>query len=224
MNTVAESEKKFNYFSSSGASSVNSVLPILTPSQLLPPVAWEQKYLMLVKMLPPPLYTISPLSSGWRCFGIQDSDSGHGPGQSRCCILAGGDGWNGQRLFRPGTRALHYVLDRRIRTVVGRVSLEILRRERISVVDMDQSKRFFCEKYLFQQIGKTIKGFSDGLDEVRAEQGFDDFFETYESSYSLTLAYTDEIILETAKQYNIETEGRDKKEIIKELFAKHGEI
>lgn len=87
---------------------------------------------------------------------------------------------------------------------------------------MDPSKRSFFTRGLVRQIGKTIQGFRDGLEEADAERYLDDFFETYESSYSLTLAYPEEILLESAKQHRIEIEGRDKKEIVKELFEKHG--
>ena len=69
---------------------------------------------------------------------------------------------------------------------------------------MDPSKRSFITRTLVRQIGKTIQGFRDGLQEAEAEQSLDDFFDTYESSYSLTLAYPDEILLESAKQHCIE--------------------
>jgi Sec-independent protein translocase protein TatA len=87
---------------------------------------------------------------------------------------------------------------------------------------MDSTKRGFLTRTLVRQIGKTIQGFRDGLRESEEEQLFDDFFESYESSYSLTLAYPDEILLESARRHRIDIEGRDKKEIIKELFEKHG--
>lgn len=87
---------------------------------------------------------------------------------------------------------------------------------------MDQSKRNFFTRGLLRQIGKTIQEFRDGLQEAEAEDSFDEFFDSYESSYSLTLAYPDEILLESAKQHRIEIEGREKNEIIKELFEKHG--
>lgn len=87
---------------------------------------------------------------------------------------------------------------------------------------MDPSKRGFFTRTLARQIGKTIQGFRDGLQEAEAEQALDEFFDSYESSYSLTLAYPDEILLESARQHHIETKGRDKKEIVKELFEKHG--
>jgi Sec-independent protein translocase protein TatA len=87
---------------------------------------------------------------------------------------------------------------------------------------MDPSKRSFFTRTLAQQIGKTIQGFRDGLQEAEDEQALDEFFDSYESSYSLTLAYPDEILLESAKTAPHQDRGRDKKEIVKELFEKHG--
>ncbi|WP_372680839.1 hypothetical protein [Desulfosarcina sp.] len=87
---------------------------------------------------------------------------------------------------------------------------------------MDKSKRTFCKKYLFRQIQKTVEGFGEGFKEAQQRLTFDDFFESYESSYALTLAYPDDILIETARQHGIHTEGRGKNEIIKELFEKHG--
>jgi Sec-independent protein translocase protein TatA len=87
---------------------------------------------------------------------------------------------------------------------------------------MDPNKRRFFTKTLFREIGKTVQGFRDGLQEAEAEQSLDEFFDSYESSYSLTLAYPDEILLASAEKHHIETEGRDKKEIVKELFEKYG--
>ena len=60
------------------------------------------------------------------------------------------------------------------------------------------------------------------MEEAQQSLAFDDFFESYESSYALTLAYPDDILIETANQYGIETEGREKNEIVKEVFEKHG--
>jgi hypothetical protein len=87
---------------------------------------------------------------------------------------------------------------------------------------VDKSKRTFFSRYLLQQVGSVVAGFSDGLKEAEENLAFDDFFDSYESSYSLTLAYPDDILIETARQHGIETEGRDKKAIVKELFKTHG--
>lgn len=87
---------------------------------------------------------------------------------------------------------------------------------------MDNTKRTFCKRYFLGQIGKVVEGFGEGLKEAQESLAFDDFFETYESSYALTLAYPDDILIETARQHGIPTKGRDKNEIVKELFEKHG--
>ena len=87
---------------------------------------------------------------------------------------------------------------------------------------VDKSKRALCKKYLFRQIIEIVGNFGEGLKEVEENLAFDDFFDSYESSYALTLAYPDDILLETAHQHGIDTEGREKKEIVKELFEKHG--
>ena len=86
----------------------------------------------------------------------------------------------------------------------------------------DKSRRDFLGKYFLHQAGRCIRGFEDGLKEARHRADFDRFFESYESSYSLTLAYPDEILLESAKNYGIQTENRSKIDIVKELFLKQG--
>ena len=86
----------------------------------------------------------------------------------------------------------------------------------------DSSKRLFCKSYFFQQCHQIVEGFGEGLKNAQESQEFDDFFGSYESSYALTLAYPDDILLDTADQLGIETEGREKNEIVKELFKKHG--
>jgi hypothetical protein len=88
----------------------------------------------------------------------------------------------------------------------------------------DSSRRQFLSDFLLHQAGRCFKGFEDGLEEVRKQAEFDQFFASYESSYALTLAYPDDILLETAKKYGIETENRPKKDIVKELFIKKGEF
>ena len=87
---------------------------------------------------------------------------------------------------------------------------------------MDKSKRQFCRTYFWQQAAEVIAGFKAGVQEAKDKEAFDDFFESYESSYALTLAYPDEIMIETARRYGIETEGRGKNEIVKELLRQKG--
>ena len=70
------------------------------------------------------------------------------------------------------------------------------------------------------QVGRCLRGFENGIDEIRREDDFERFFESDESSYALTLAYPDDILLETAKNFGIDTENRSKREIVKELMLK----
>jgi hypothetical protein len=84
------------------------------------------------------------------------------------------------------------------------------------------SRRDFLGKYFLHQAGRCLRGFEEGLSEARQKADFDKFFESYESSYALTLAYPDDILLETARQYGIATENRSKQAIVKELFIKKG--
>ena len=84
----------------------------------------------------------------------------------------------------------------------------------------NDSRRQFLSKYFLHQAGRCLRGFEEGVDEVRQEDDFESFFESDESSYALTLAYPDEIILETAKNCGIDTENRSKREIVRELILK----
>ena len=87
---------------------------------------------------------------------------------------------------------------------------------------VDQNKRLFFRRGWLRQVEEIVSGFQEGMQQVDQEIAFDRYFESYDSSYSLTLAYPDDLLLETARQHGIETEGREKKEIVKELFKKHG--
>jgi len=92
----------------------------------------------------------------------------------------------------------------------------------VKIKMVDQNKRNFFRRGLLRQVGEIITGFQEGMREAEQEIAFDRYFESYDSSYALTLAYPDDMLLETARQYGIETEGREKNEIVKELFKKHG--
>ena len=87
---------------------------------------------------------------------------------------------------------------------------------------VDQNKRNFFRRGWLRQVGEIVSGFQVGMQQAEQEIAFDRYFESYDSSYALTLAYPDDLLLETARQHGIETEGREKKEIVKELFKKHG--
>ena len=87
---------------------------------------------------------------------------------------------------------------------------------------VDQNKRLFFRRGWLRQVGEIVSGFQEGMQQADQEIAFDRYFESYDSSYALTLAYPDDLLLETARRHGIETEGREKNEIVKELFKKHG--
>lgn len=73
------------------------------------------------------------------------------------------------------------------------------------------------------QTANFIENFRTGLQAVKEHEELNTFFESYESSYALTLAYPDDILLETARMNGIEIEGREKIDIVKELMMKGAE-
>ncbi len=87
---------------------------------------------------------------------------------------------------------------------------------------VDEKRRTFFKSYFFKQIAMVVEGFGEGVKEARENLAFDDFFDSYDSSYALTLAYPDDVLMATAQQHGIDTEGREKNDIVKELFEKHG--
>ena len=82
----------------------------------------------------------------------------------------------------------------------------------------DKTRRKFICNFLKEQTVQCLRGFSDGIREAIQEGDLDRFFESDESSYALTLAYPDEILLETAKNNGVDIENRSKREIVKELI------
>ena len=82
----------------------------------------------------------------------------------------------------------------------------------------DKIRRRFLGTYVLQQVGRCLRGFEAGFDEGCQETDLDKFFESDESSYALTLAYPDEMLLETAKNHGIAVENRSKRDIIRELI------
>lgn len=87
---------------------------------------------------------------------------------------------------------------------------------------MDKSKRRFLKHFIRDQLSAVIRGVQEGAQTADKKMAFDRYFDSYESSHALTLAYPDDILLETARRQGVETEGREKSEIIKELFNKRG--
>jgi hypothetical protein len=88
----------------------------------------------------------------------------------------------------------------------------------------DQSKRLFLPRYLRQLMGEVVGAYHEGVKEVNRRADFERFFESEESSASLTLAYPDDILMETARIEGIETTGREKSVIVRELFLKKGDF
>ena len=86
----------------------------------------------------------------------------------------------------------------------------------------DESKRLFFPRYLRQLMGEVIAAYEEGVKEVNRKTDFERFFESDESSAALTLAYPDDILMETARREGIEITGRKKSDIVKELFLKKG--
>ena len=87
---------------------------------------------------------------------------------------------------------------------------------------VDENKRLFFKRGLLKEVAEIVAGFQEGIATADRRETFEHFFESDESCYALTLAYPDDLLLETAKLHGIETEGRDKKDIVKELFIKQG--
>jgi hypothetical protein len=87
---------------------------------------------------------------------------------------------------------------------------------------IDRNRRQFFKRGLLKQLAGIVTGFQEGMATADRKDSFERFFESDESCYALTLAYPDDLLLETAKLSGIETEGRDKKDIVKELFLKKG--
>jgi hypothetical protein len=85
---------------------------------------------------------------------------------------------------------------------------------------MDKNRRYFFSRYWVNQAINVINGFHKGMQSVQEQQAFDSFFESYESSYALTLAYPEEFLIDEAHKAGIEVNGREKNDIVKELFAK----
>jgi hypothetical protein len=86
----------------------------------------------------------------------------------------------------------------------------------------DPSKRQFLKQGFLSQVGGMAAGFREGVAEAKRQEEFDRFFGSYESCYALVLAYPDDILLETARKEGIAVEGREKIDIVKELFIKKG--
>jgi hypothetical protein len=86
----------------------------------------------------------------------------------------------------------------------------------------DKSRRQFFKTGFLEQIAKITAGFREGMAVAERKECFERFFESDESCYALALAYPDDLVMETARLHGIETKGREKKDIVRELFLKKG--
>jgi hypothetical protein len=87
---------------------------------------------------------------------------------------------------------------------------------------VDREKRHLFKRGFLNQIAGIVAGFQQGMAAAERKAEFDKFFETDESCYALSLAYPDDLLMETARIYGIPTEGLEKKEIVKALFLREG--
>ena len=62
----------------------------------------------------------------------------------------------------------------------------------------------------------TIKG-SLAVDDVASSWEKQEFFSSYETSYSMTLAYPDDILIESARAVGIPVDGREKLDIVRDM-------
>ena len=83
---------------------------------------------------------------------------------------------------------------------------------------VDIQRRLFFRDAV-RQIGRSLGSLRQDL-AAPGEPAEEDFFASYESSYALTLAYPDDLVLDAAQRAGIDTQGKDKGQIMRELFAK----
>jgi hypothetical protein len=83
-------------------------------------------------------------------------------------------------------------------------------------------RRVFFGDLLRHVVHNATSAFREGMEEQRRLEDLEQFFESYESSYALTLCYPDDILMETARSLGILCEGREKIDIVKELILTKG--
>ncbi|MDD2308212.1 MAG: hypothetical protein PHH91_01355 [Desulfuromonadaceae bacterium] len=64
----------------------------------------------------------------------------------------------------------------------------------------------------------TVKG-SLAVDDVMPSWEKQDFFSSYETSYSMTMAYPEDLLIESARAAGIPVEGREKLEIVRDMVT-----
>jgi hypothetical protein len=87
---------------------------------------------------------------------------------------------------------------------------------------LEKGRREFFKDFFREIAQQAVQGAEAVAESLREEKDLEQFFDSYESSYALTLNYPDDIFLETARMEGIEVEGRDKIDIAKEMFAREG--
>ena len=86
---------------------------------------------------------------------------------------------------------------------------------------VDKRKReLFSKRFFLREVGRVINAFESGVREAKEQEDLERFFDSYESSYALTLAYPDDLLMETARREGIQTDGREKIDIARELFLR----
>lgn len=85
----------------------------------------------------------------------------------------------------------------------------------------DLNKRYFLQN-LARCVGRAVAVYHREYCKAEQEAEKVSFFDSYESSYALTLAYPDDLIMDAAQRAGIETEGKEKLEICRELFERQG--
>lgn len=72
-----------------------------------------------------------------------------------------------------------------------------------------------------KELYQTYHEVKETFDSIEEEINFlDDFFADYRSSYSLSLAYPESLWKATAEKMGIDTNGKDRLELVKEVYSK----
>lgn len=64
----------------------------------------------------------------------------------------------------------------------------------------------------------TVKG-SLAVDDMTSTWEQQDFFSSYETSYSMTLAYPEDLLIESARAAGIPVDGREKLDIVRDMVT-----
>jgi hypothetical protein len=89
-------------------------------------------------------------------------------------------------------------------------------------MDEKVSRRDFLSARLIREMRKLLG--DAGSEAGRAGYSTREFFRSYEDSYALTLAYPEEFFIESAKEMGIETKGKDRLQLVKEIVARAVEM